>query len=92
MTDKCFGVSYFDRLGEIQAAWHYSSHETYIRLIAGLAFGSEELLGYDSSMERNMYGKVVKIRVNSVWYSVLDVVFSSGGLSGRGGDNGGWGC
>jgi hypothetical protein len=68
LTSDGFGVSYFYHSGEIQARWTY---EPYVRLIAGLAFGSEELLGYDYSLKQCEKGRITEIRVKSKWYSIV---------------------
>jgi hypothetical protein len=83
MTHAHFGATLFDRSGEIKAFWSYTSQDAYVRLIAGLAYGSEELLGYDLSLERDLHGNVQKLRMNNEWYSVTKVVFSSDVLRGR---------
>ena len=83
MTQANFGATLFDRSGEIKGRWSYTCHETYVRLIAGLAYGSEELLGYDLSLERDTLGAVNGLRMNNERYSVLNVIFSSDVLRGR---------
>ncbi|KAF8801518.1 hypothetical protein BYT27DRAFT_7226747 [Phlegmacium glaucopus] len=83
MTHTSFGATLFDRSGEIRAQWHYTSQESYARLIAGLAYGEEGLLGYDLSLERDLHGNVEKLRMKNEWYSVIKVVFSNDVLRGR---------
>jgi len=41
MTHAHFGATLFDHSGEIKACWSYMSQDTYVRLIAGLVYGSE---------------------------------------------------
>ncbi|KAF8221463.1 hypothetical protein L208DRAFT_1327867 [Tricholoma matsutake] len=78
-----FGATLFDCSGEIKACWTYASKETYVRLIAGLAYGSEELLGYDLTLERDLRGNLHKLWMNNEWYSVVNIIFSSDVLQGR---------
>ncbi|KAF8806791.1 hypothetical protein BYT27DRAFT_7223944 [Phlegmacium glaucopus] len=77
MTHTSFGATLFDCSGEIRAQWHYTSQESYARLITGLAYSEEGLLGYDLSLERDLHGNVEKLHMKNEWYSVIKVVFSN---------------
>jgi hypothetical protein len=83
MMHTKFGAILFNRSGEIRARWSYTSHESYVRLLAGLAYGSEELLGYDLSLKRSPQGTVQEVKLNNEWYSILSTIFSSDVLQGR---------
>ena len=54
MVGEKFCVAYFDCSGQVITTYAYGEHHTFVRLIAGLMFGSDTLLGYDC----NGYGTI----------------------------------
>ena len=49
---------------------------TLLRIVAGLMFGSDELLGYDQSMYRGPDGSIKTITVGQHEYTVIETIFS----------------
>ena len=84
ITSVAFGLIYFDRSGEIRASWSSGCHRDFVRLIAGLAFSPESVLGYDPRVTRKMLGGETEIRVNDKSYHVIRCVFKAIVLRGRG--------
>ena len=45
-----FGLAYYDRSGEVVTEYFYKSQHNLVCLIAGLMFGTDQLLGYDPTV------------------------------------------
>jgi hypothetical protein len=82
-TQVAFGLLYFDRSGEIKATWELGSNSTFVRLIAGLAFGQEDVLGYDP-LVTCQNGEATDILVNGNQYHIVRCLFKAVVLRGRG--------
>src|ERR1700683_1269467 len=50
---------------------------TLLQIIAGLMFGSDELIGYDQSMYQGLDGSIKTITVGQHEYTVIETIFSS---------------
>jgi len=83
MVGEKFCVAYFDRSGQVVATYPYHKRHTFVRLIAGLMFGSDKLLGYDPTALRQD-GYVTDVFVNGKQYQIQCVLFTSHVLRGRG--------
>lgn len=84
MTPLNFGIIYFDRAGEIQGRWDYSRFDVFVRLVGGVAFCPDCFLGYDPLVVRDAFGTVTDITVKELSYRVVDLIFSTCVLRGRG--------
>lgn len=78
-----FGLAYYDRSGEVVAEYFYKSQHNLVRLIAGLMFGTDQLLGYDPTVLRQD-GHVTDVYVVGNRYQVVCTLFTSQVLRGRG--------
>ena len=78
-----FCVAYFDRSGQVITVFPYTERRTFVRLIAGLMFGSDQLLGYDPTALRQD-GSVMALLVNGKQYQLKSILFMSQVLRGRG--------
>ena len=83
MVGEKFCVAYFDHSGQVIATYAYGEQHTFVRLIAGLMFGSDTLLGYDPTALRRD-GFVTDVFVNGKQYQIGCTLFTSQVLRGRG--------
>jgi hypothetical protein len=83
MVGENFCVAYFDRSGQVTATYAYCKHHIFVRLIAGLMFGSDQLLGYDPTVLRQN-GFITDVFVNGKQYQIMCALFTSQVLRGRG--------
>ena len=58
-----FCVAYFNRSGQVITVFPYTEHHMFMRLITGLMFSSDQLLGYDpTALQQD--GSVMALLVN----------------------------
>lgn len=82
MVDTEWGVTYFDRSGEVFVTFDYSNHADFVLTIAALMFGADEVLGYDPDVTRRG-GREESVRVKAELYTINKVLFASTVLRGR---------
>ena len=84
-AESSFQLTLCDRAGIIHSPT-YDIHKDplyFLRVLTGLMFGDETVLGYDSSIRRNSDNEIETIIVNGAEYHVLRRLFSSTALRGR---------
>jgi hypothetical protein len=88
-TLSFFGTSFrfvtCDRSGVVHSITYDIENDRLIllRIIAGLLFGDDSVIGYDKTMRHGDNGEIIAIMVAGEEYSVVEKIFSSETLRGR---------
>ena len=89
-TSLAFSKDYFQLITCDHAGLVNSAKEnlndgalTLLQIIAGLMFGSDELIGYDQSMYQGPDGSIKTITVRQNEYTVIETIFSSETMRGH---------
>lgn len=80
-----FRLTLCDRAGIVQSISHNINDALpLLRVLTALMFGSDTLIGYDPSMRRGANNRVISITVGQKEYEVIEILFRSETLRGRG--------
>ncbi|KAG2336313.1 hypothetical protein BDR05DRAFT_896897 [Suillus weaverae] len=79
-------VHTYDRSGSaISPYFHINKHkDAFVRIFSAIIFGDDECIGFDATVKIREHKLPAPIQVNDNTYEILDVVFSTHGLVGRG--------
>ncbi|KAG1722885.1 uncharacterized protein EDB91DRAFT_1063714 [Suillus paluster] len=79
-------VHIYDHSGSaVSPPFHISQQKKkFLQILSAIVFGNGECIGFDTTMNIRQLKLPVLSRLNDNWYDILEVLFSSHGLVGRG--------